>query len=67
MELYESVRSKLKSSLSSSLASRIVWLMRKKAATHEKTIAVDIFLELVLCLGTWDVVGLLDTCERVDD
>ena len=41
MELYESVRSRLKSSLSSSLASRIVWLIKKNAAMNE-TIAVDV-------------------------
>ena len=43
-ELYESVRSR--SSLSSSLASWIVWLIRKKAARNEM-IAVGLELELL--------------------
>ena len=55
MEWYDSVRSSSRSSLSSSLASRIVWLIRKKAAMNE-TIAVGaLFLESVLCLETREV------------
>jgi len=50
VELYESVRSKSKSSLSSSFASRIVWLIRKKAATNE-TIAVNVFFRVIFVLG----------------
>ena len=50
MDWYDSVRSSSRSSLSSSLASRIVWLIRKKAATNE-TIAVDAFFLVSFALG----------------
>jgi len=59
-ELYESVRSR--SSLSSSLASWIVWLIRKKAARNEM---IAVVLELVFIMIV--IEKGKRTCERVND
>jgi hypothetical protein len=64
-ESCESVRPRSSSSLSSSLASWIVWLIRKKAARNEMIAAV---LELVFLFDEGEKGAVrLDTCERVDD